>query len=266
MSEPVNVSAPADSVSSPDDRILFFAQRTGGRYWWYRQIGDSYLPDLYRLLSDSEWQVLCDWYVDTDEKVLVGECAVPLISWITSFVSANNISRIVQLGTYAGYSALLLGWALQRMRKAHSLLAVDIDTAMCSYAESWIERASLGDIVRIHRGNSADSNLPALAAEYLGGAAQLVFIDSSHQYQHTLQELDLWYDALPEGSAILMHDVSEFAATFDSTGSGGVRRALAEWRAGHDSPALSLTFRPYVLGGDAPVYLDSCGLGVILKQ
>lgn len=42
---------------------------------------------------------------------MVGECQVPLASYLCSFVSANNTYPIVQLGTYAGYSALLLGFA-----------------------------------------------------------------------------------------------------------------------------------------------------------
>ncbi len=58
----------------------------------------------------------------------------------------------------------------------------------------------------------------------------MILLDSSHEYLATVQELDLWYPALQEGGILLLHDVSIFAAGFDVTGRGGVRRAFDEWR------------------------------------
>ena len=55
----------------------------------------------------------------------------------------------------------------------------------------------------------------------------MVFIDSSHEYWNTRAELDAWYPALAPGGLIVLHDSSEFAAGFDVTAKGGVRRALA---------------------------------------
>jgi predicted O-methyltransferase YrrM len=251
---------PANPVAPYEDRRSFFATRQGPRYWWHRNVGDAFVPDVYRLLSEAEWPVLIDWFVDTDDKSMHGEWSVPLIGWLTSFISSNNIVRIVQLGTYAGYSALLLGWALKRMGKGRSLLVVDID------AQSWLARGGLEDTVSIHIGDSASLELPAAAEELLGGPTQLVFIGSSHQYEHTLRELDLWYSALLPGSIIAMHDVSEFAAAFDPTGLGGVHRALHEWSVAHGVQAFSLEFPPYGVGDRFPAYMDTCGLGLIVKK
>lgn len=252
--------------AEPDDRRAFFASREHRRYWWHRRTGHTYVPDVYRLLSDAEWQILRDWFLDTEEKVMAGECSVPLISWLTSYISGNGISRVVQLGTYAGYSALLLGWALRRMGKPHSLLAVDNDDFVCAYTDTWITRAGLHDIVQQHIGDSAAPELPALATKYFGAPPQLVFIDSSHQYDHTLRELDLWYAALPPGSMMVLHDVSKFAAAFDRSGAGGVSRALSEWSAAHAKISFALEFPQEALGELPPSYMDPCGVGLVIKQ
>jgi len=258
-------SAFATDVTN-DERRTFFEGRQGDRYWWHRVTGNAYVPDVYAQLSPAEWQVLKDWFIDTDERLMIGECSVPLIGWLTSFVSSNNVSRIVQLGTYVGYSTLLLGWTLKRMGKRRGLMTVDVDPVATAYTESWLDRAELRGIVEQHLGDSADPELPALAEEILGGPPQLVFIDSSHQYAHTLQELNLWYDAIVPGAIMAMHDVSEFAAAFDPTGKGGVHRALSEWSANHPGATFSLAFPSVSREGHLPTYIDGCGLGVVLKR
>ena len=68
------------------------------------------------------------------------------------------------------------------------------------------------------------------AKKYLGGDPELIILDSSHEYQATLAELDLWYAALAPGGLLALHDVSRFAADFDVTQQGGVGRAFTEWR------------------------------------
>ena len=250
-----------------DDRRRFFAQREGNRYWWHRRTGDAYVPDVYAALTDEEFAHLAAWYEETDAKSMVGECAIPLISWLASFLSANNISRVVQLGSYAGYSALLLGWTLRRMGKKKALVAIDIDEPSLSFTRGWMTRAGLDEQILVHRSDSSDPALGPLAREYLGGAPQLVFIDSSHQYAHTVRELDLWYELLAPAGLIAMHDTSEYAATFDSTAEGGVRRALNEWRAkATGAAAFSLANTNQILATHSQVYMDGCGVGLIVKD
>lgn len=251
---------------STESRLRFFAGRDGNRYWWHRRTGDSYLPDLYNVLDDEEFGVLAAWYEETDAQSMVGECAIPAMAWLTSFITANNISRVVQLGSYAGYSALLLGWALRRMKKEHALVAVDLDEPSLEFCRRWIEKAGLEKQVRTYRGDSAEPAIAALAKDYLGGAPQLVFIDSSHQYAHTLRELDLWYRELAPAGLMAMHDTSEYAATFDSSNEGGVRRALFEWRARTGAAAFSISNTNAILAHHGQIYMDGCGLGLVVKD
>ncbi|HEX4641143.1 MAG TPA: class I SAM-dependent methyltransferase [Chthoniobacterales bacterium] len=236
------------------------------RYWWHRLPGTDYVPPVYSDLTDDEWSVLRDWYGQTDRNGPIGECAVPLISLLHGLVMGNRVTRIVQLGTCAGYSALLLGWMLRRMKAPRGLLSLDHDPAMCEMARRWIERADLRDFVEIAKGSSLDTGSIEAARKYLGGDPELIIVDSSHEYRSTLSELDLWYPALAPGGLLVLHDVSEFAAGFDVTGDGGVRRAFSEWRKKHpDIETFCLNSSSRSMEEVRPLYKDACGVGLIHK-
>jgi predicted O-methyltransferase YrrM len=178
----------------------------------------------------------------------------------------NRASRIVQLGTCAGYSALLLGWMLRRMNATRGLFSLDLDPAMCEMTRRWIVRAGLETFVEIAERNSLDPQSPMAAKEYLRGNPELIIVDSSHEYQATLAELDLWYLALAPGGILVLHDVSHFAADFDVTKKGGVGRAFAEWRKAHrDVETFCLNGHARSMDSPRPLYKDACGVGLIHK-
>jgi cephalosporin hydroxylase len=116
--------------------------------------------------------------------------------------------------------------------------------------------------------DSADPGVPDRAERYLGGPPQIVFIDSSHQYEHTLRELDLWWAALCPGGILALHDVSQQAQDFDSTGKGGVRRAFGEWTQSAGVQSTSIALNEFARAGvalDDLTYGDWCGLGLVQK-
>ena len=226
----------------------------------------DYVPPVYTWLADDEWTIIADWYAETDRSAQIGEAAVPLISLLHGLVMGNRAARIVQLGTHAGYSALLLGFMLRRMDSRRGLFTLDIDRAFCEIARDWLKRAGLLDFVEVAEGSSLEATSLAGARDYLGGAPELVILDSSHEYGATLQELDLWYAELAPGGLLVVHDISRFAQSFDVTQSGGVRRAFDEWRAANP------TAETFLLNGEArsmdlprPFYKDACGVGLIHK-
>lgn len=226
----------------------------------------DYVPPVYGELTDEEWSVLEEWYRETDPSQMIGECAVPLISLLHGFIMGNRIERIVQLGTCAGYSALLLGWMLRRLATKHALFSLDIDEQMCAVSRRWVVRAGLSDAVEIARGDSTAAESVMAARNYLGAAPDLILIDSSHEYQGTTAELDLWYPALANGGLIVLHDVSAFAAGFDVTGAGGVRRAFEEWR--RRTPgceSILLNGEVSSMEGPRAFYKDACGLALLHK-
>jgi predicted O-methyltransferase YrrM len=253
-------------TSGDSSRSRAWKENPHPRFWWHRLLGADYVPPVYSDLSDAEWAVLRDWYTETERGGPIGECAVPLISFLHGLVMGNRVGKIAQLGTCAGYSALLLGWMLRRMNAPRGLFTLDLDPAMCALSREWIVRAGLEDFVEIAEGNSLDDRSIAAAREYLASDPELIILDSSHEYRSTLAELDLWYAALGPGGLLVLHDVSEFAADFDVTKQGGVRRAFAEWRASHpDVETFSLNTDSRSMEEKRPLYKDACGVGLIHK-
>lgn len=236
------------------------------RFWWHRLAGNDYVPPIYASLTDEEWQLMADWYDDTTCENLIGECAVPVMSLLQGFVLGSNVRRIVQLGTHSGYSALLLGFFLRRSKAYRGLISFEIGEPLCAYTRTWLERARLSEYVHVEHRSSLDPASPAMAHDYLGGPPQLVFVDSSHEYGSTLAELDSWYPELAPGGLMVLHDTSEFAASFDATRQGGVRRALREWRHLHPGvETFSLNHDVPAMESPSMVYQDFCGAGVIQK-
>ena len=253
-------------IMTSDSRSRGWKERSGARYWWHQLPGTDYVPPVYSDLSEDEWEILSDWYTETDQNGPIGECAVPLISLLQGLVMGSRVSRIAQLGTCAGYSALLLGWMLRRMKAERGLFSLDIDLGSCTMSRRWIDRAGLQNFVAIDQRNSLDPQSPRAARDYLGGDPELVIIDSSHEYAATLEELEIWYDALAQGGLVVLHDVSQFAAGFDVTNQGGVRRAFTEWRKRHPAiESFSLNGETKSMGLPRPLYKDACGLGLIHK-
>jgi len=228
-------------------RSLEFSTSTEPRLWWHRLSRSNYVPPIYASLTDQEWQLLHDWFEETTRQNLIGECVVPIMSVLHGLVMGSGIQRIVQLGTHAGYSALLLGFSLRQMYAQHGLFSFEID-------------------VKVELRSSLDLASSQLARNYLGGAPELIFLDSSHEYRQTLDELDAWYPELAPGGLIVLHDTSEFAASFDVTQQGGVRRALGEWREAHpEIEVISLNRNVPAMETPGLVYQDFCGVGLIQK-
>jgi len=253
-------------MSDDSLRSRAWREKPGSRYWWHHLPGADFVPPIYSDLSETEWTTLCQWYDETDQSGPIGECAVPLISILHGLVMGSRARRIVQLGTCAGYSALLLGWMLRRMKAERGLFSLDLDPASCEMSRRWLARGGLQGFVEIAERNSLDPESPLAAKNYLGGIPELIIIDSSHEYQATLTELDLWFDALAPGGLLVLHDVSRFAEEFDVTHLGGVGRAFTEWREAHpDVESFSLNGDAKSMELPRPLYKDACGLGLIHK-
>jgi len=255
-------------MASPEEteRSRHWGERPGGRYWWHRLPGMDFVPPIYSDPSDAEWEIIRAWYDETDRSGAIGECAVPLISLLHGLVMGNRITRIVQLGTCSGYSSLLLGFMLRRMNAPGGLFTLEIDPALSAMTRSWLARAGLTNFVTVAERNSLDPGSIVAARDHFGGAAELILLDSSHEYHATMQELELWYPFLDPGGILLLHDVSRFAADFDVTQEGGVGRAFAEWRRQHpEVETLCLNGESRSMNLPRPLYKDACGLGIIHK-
>jgi predicted O-methyltransferase YrrM len=188
------------------------------------------------------------------------------MSLLQGFVLGSGMRRIVQLGTHSGYSTLLLGFFLRRMKAEHGLCTFEIGESLCRFTRGWLEKAGLEAFVHVELRSSLDPQSIASARAYLGGAPELIFLDSSHEYGSTLAELESWYPELAAGGLLILHDSSEFAESFDVTGKGGVARALREWRQAHPGiETFSLNHNVRAMETPHMVYQDFCGVGLIQK-
>ncbi|MDX6680992.1 MAG: hypothetical protein QOG94_1031 [Solirubrobacteraceae bacterium] len=252
-----------------EGRSAGFREDPHERFWWHRLAATDYVPALYANLREDEWAVMEGWFAETGRRGRIAEINVPAMALVSGLIAGNGIRRVVQLGHYYGYSALLLGFALRATGvDGPSLVTVDLDRAASDFTLKWIRAARLADTVHVLTGDSTDPALPALARERLGGPPEIVLVDSSHAYAHTLRELDLWAPQLAPNALLLLHDASVFAQGFDPTGAGGVRRAVDEWLAAN--PAWSgMTLNGAVApgaDGDALVYKDACGLAILQRR
>ena len=253
---------------NPSKRSLAYSKRSENRFWWHRLPGASYVPPLYSSLTKWEWSIIESWYKDTNNKKLIGESTVPIMSVMQGFIMGNCISNVVQLGHYSGYSTLLIGFMLRKMGKKNSFFTVDIDPFVSKYTQKWVDRAGLNDYINIQIGDSSEKIIVDHAKRYFNGPINMVFIDSSHQYAHTLRELSLWYENLEKGGIIFMHDTSVLATQYDSTHCGGVKKAIEEWKMQNASVELINICGELPLGKEQAglIYKDGCGLGIIQKK
>jgi predicted O-methyltransferase YrrM len=255
----------ASDDAAPRSRV--FRNHPHDRFWWHRLPGADYVPPLYGVLSDEEWRIVEGWYEDTARAESIGEINVPAMSMIQGLVMGSAITRVVQLGHYYGYSALLVGFMLRAMGAGGRLFSIDIDPKATEFTQKWVDRAGLREQVVLHLGDSASESSLEAAVQALGEEPELILLDSSHQYEHTLRELDLWVPRMHQGSIMLLHDTSVFAQTFDTAAAGGVQRALDEWLPAHPEAAfmsLNRQVTPQDHAADL-VYKDGCGLGILQR-
>lgn len=250
------------------NKSIEFTNKKAPRYWWHRIEGADYVPPIYSTLEEKEWGLMEKWYKDTTNKNYIGEIAVPFMSVLQGFIMGNNLKRIVQLGHYAGYSSLLLGFYLRKMNKKQSLFSLDIDEEVSKYTNDWIAEAKLEEYVRIHVGNSTSESSIKIANTYFSNEKpEIVIIDASHQYEQTLVELDIWYELLSEKGFIFLHDSSKYAARFDRTQKGGVNKAIKEWTTKNNvTNVINITnFSDSIEDLEDEIYKDPCGICIIQK-
>lgn len=116
-------------------------------------------------------------------------------------VRLMGAKRIVEIGTFTGYSSLSMAMALP---EGGELVACDASDEWTSVARRYWQEAGVADKVRLHIGPAAET-LPRLVEEYGEGAFDLAFIDADKvnydtYYEHCLR-------LVRPGGAILVDNV-----------------------------------------------------------
>lgn len=108
--------------------------------------------------------------------------------------------RILEIGTYTGYSAICLAQGLAQNGVLHTL---DNNPEQESIAKEFIKKANLEDKVKLHLGNAADI-IPTLLKEEIE-EWDLVFIDADKS-NYSLY-YDLVFDKVRKGGIIIADNV-----------------------------------------------------------
>lgn len=195
-----------------------------------------------------------------DHPFFPGSTDPPVLAFLGALLQIVQPRRMLQLGTFIGFSTVYLADILARNTQPGHLVTVDPNDTAHSLAKVWIEQAGMSQVVTFLDGYSTDAAIDASLQSL--GPFDLIYLDSSHMYQATLQELDLIFEQsgwLNPNGLLLLHDASAYAARWDSTGEGGVHRALLEWVAQRNTRYQLMILEP-------PLWPGACGLGLVMPN
>ncbi len=151
----------------------------------------------------------------TDAAYTDGWSSEPSVSqFLGRLVHAKRARTVIELGCFTGWSTVHMAHALRQTGSGH-IHYLDYDQRFLDQTAGNLRRLGLADLATPLQGMSTSPEvLRRLPAE-----ADVVFIDTSHEYQPTLEEIALYRARLAPGGCLVLHD---------SLSAPGVRRAVRE--------------------------------------
>jgi len=125
--------------------------------------------------------------------------------------------HVIELGCYTGWTSTHIALGLKAAGRAGRITCVDISQHYLDIARTNLQHLGLAEMASFICGRSLDRTVQ----DALPGRADIIFIDSSHTYQETVDEIGFYTTRLEPGGMIVLHD---------SINAPGVRRALFESR------------------------------------
>ncbi len=146
---------------------------------------------------------------------------------LAALVVTSHARRILQFGTFLGGSALVLADLAGKNGEGAALTTVDSEPAMNLICKEYAQRASLLGMFTLIDGYSTD---PVLIKSLSNTEWDVIYLDTTHQFSQTLQEIESITPICGPSTLFLFHDASAFAAdSLDVGHQGGVRRAMREY-------------------------------------
>lgn len=146
-----------------------------------------------------------------------GWASEPSVSqFLGRLIHAKRAQKVIELGCFTGWSTVHMAYALSQSGSGR-IYYLDREPRFLARATDNLLRHGLAQWGEPVEG-MADS--PAVLSR-LPASIDIVFIDTSHDYRPTLQEIDLYGRRLVRGGCLVLHD---------SISAPGVRRAVLENR------------------------------------
>jgi len=134
--------------------------------------------------------------------------------FLSQLVFYRKPAVVVELGCFVGWTSANLAMALQANRSG-KLYCVDCDQKHLDATVANLKRLGLDGVTKTLLGKSTEATLVAA----LPNKIDVLFIDTSHMYPDTLDEIALYSPRMGETGCMVLHDSISFP---------GVRRAIAE--------------------------------------
>jgi len=181
---------------------------------------DSTLDKYVRQHTSKESELLYELYRETYLKVLQprmlsGHFQGRVLSMISKMIRPN---RILELGTYTGYSALCLAEGLQKGGHLHT---IDKNEEQEYFVQSFIDRSNFATQITQHIGNAL-ALIPQLKEDW-----DIVFIDADKE--NYLNYYNLILPNLKSGSYILADNILWSGKVVDETAQDKATSLLREF-------------------------------------
>jgi len=209
------------------------------------------------MLQKRTLEVLDQLIQDAD---FLGASDPSALSLLAVYIRVRQPALILELGTYIGFSALVLADIVSHNLTPGRLITVEPAKDKLAKAQRFIQRAGLASAVDFVIGKSTDQHVLEQLRQQ--GPFNVIYIDSSHSYRETLEELQLYCTdryLSDDKTIFFFHDVGRKAQLFDPTGEGGVHHALEDWIA--DKLA---EFQLFML--EPPIWPNPVGLGILSRR
>jgi cephalosporin hydroxylase len=182
------------------------------------------------------------------------------LSLLATYLRVRQPARVLELGTYVGFSTLVLADVLAGNPTPAQLTTVEPSPIAMEKAKGFVANAGLASAVHFVLGKSIDPTVLEQLRDR--GPFDTIYTDSSHSYRETLEELNTFcLDPRLSGvsTSFWFHDAGPQAADYDALHEGGVRRALDEWRAARGADFQILVLEP-------PFWPNPTGLAVMCRR
>jgi predicted O-methyltransferase YrrM len=122
-------------------------------------------------------------------------------------VHFNKPRQIVEIGT--GHSTMTMAYALKCFMMDVKILTTDIDKVRVEYFMKKIDSADLSNYCILHTKDSIEFlNEINFISSYIEKIVDMIFIDSAHEYQKTLDEIIAANNILSSKGFIFIHDTT----------------------------------------------------------
>ncbi len=153
----------------------------------------------------------------TQPRMMSGYVQGAILRGLTRII---NPKRVLEIGTFTGYSALSIASALSKDAVLHT---IDINDETLYIANEFFDKSSYSDIIKSHVGSALD------VIPQIGGAFDMVFIDGNKREYIDYYNLLMDGDYLCKGAVILADNVLWDGKVINPEASDSQTRTIVEF-------------------------------------